>query len=91
MPHRIHAWPSVAGINATALPFLILRWRYGSVWVWEMDSPWQTIGRGLHSFASQLNLIALYGIGGACRGCVARFKGVFRVWRVFSCVRHGSS
>jgi hypothetical protein len=28
---------------------------------------------------------------GARRGCVARFNGVFRVFRVFFCVRHGSS
>ena len=34
-------------------------------------------GRGLHSFTFQLNLSALYGIGGARRGCVARVKGVF--------------
>ena len=33
-------------------------------------------GRGLHSSTSQLNLSALYGIGGARRGCVARVKGV---------------
>jgi len=33
-------------------------------------------GRGLHSFTFQLNLSALYGIGGARRGCVARIKGV---------------
>ena len=33
-------------------------------------------GRGVHSFTSQLNLSALYGIGGARRGCVARVKGV---------------
>ena len=32
--------------------------------------------RGLHSSTSQLNLSALYGIGGACRGPVARVKGV---------------
>jgi serine palmitoyltransferase len=44
MPHQVHAWPSVAGVNASALPFLILRWRYGSMWVWEMDQPWQTVG-----------------------------------------------
>ena len=50
--------------------------------------------RGLHSFTFQLNLSALYEIGGARRGCVARVKGcegVFRVCRVFSCDRHGSS
>lgn len=33
---RVHAWPSVAAINATALPFLALRLRFGSQWVWEM-------------------------------------------------------
>jgi len=33
-------------------------------------------GRGLHSFTSQLNLSALYGIGGAHRSCVARVKRV---------------
>ncbi len=44
MPHRVHAWPSVAGINASALPFLILRWRYGNVWIWEMANPWVTVG-----------------------------------------------
>jgi hypothetical protein len=32
--------------------------------------------RGLHSLTSQLNLSALYGIGGARRGCVAHVKGV---------------
>jgi hypothetical protein len=33
--------------------------------------------RGFHSFTSQLNLCAFYGIGGARRGCVARVKVVF--------------
>jgi hypothetical protein len=33
-------------------------------------------GRGSHPFTSQLNLSALYGIGGARRDCVARVKGV---------------
>jgi len=33
-------------------------------------------GRGLHSSTFQLNLSALYGMGGARRGCVARVKGV---------------
>jgi hypothetical protein len=32
--------------------------------------------RGSYAFASQLNLSALYGIGGARRGCVARVKRV---------------
>ena len=44
MPHRVHAWPSVAGINASALPFLILRWRYGSTWIWDMATPWVVAG-----------------------------------------------
>ena len=35
--------------------------------------------RGLHSFTFQLNVSALYGIGGARRGCVARMKGVLGV------------
>jgi hypothetical protein len=34
--------------------------------------------RGLHSFTSQLNLSASYGIGGARRGGVVRVKGVCR-------------
>jgi len=48
-------------------------------------------GRGLHSSTIQLNLSTLYGIGGVRRECVARVKGVFRVCRVFSCDRHGST
>ena len=48
-------------------------------------------GRGLHSSTFQLNLSALYGIGGSRRDCVARVKGVFRVCRVFSCGTYGSS
>jgi len=35
----------------------------------------QPAGRGLHLSTSQLNLSALYGIGVACRGCVARVRG----------------
>jgi len=34
--------------------------------------------RGLHSSTLQLNFSALYGIGGARRGSVARVKGVLR-------------
>ena len=45
-------------------------------------------GRGLHSSTFQLNLSALYGIGGARRGCAAHAKGVCRV---LYCARHGSS
>jgi len=49
-------------------------------------------GRGfIHLCTFQLNLSALYGIGGARRGCVARVKGVFRMCRVFFYDRHGSS
>ena len=33
-------------------------------------------GRGLHTFTSLLNLSVVYGIGGARRDCVTRFKGV---------------
>jgi hypothetical protein len=33
-------------------------------------------GRDLHSFTSQLNLSAFYGIRGARRDCVARVKGL---------------
>ena len=33
-------------------------------------------GRGLHSSTFQLNLSALYGIGGARRDCVAHVNGV---------------
>jgi len=36
----------------------------------------EELGRGLHSSTFQLNLSALYGIGGARRGCVAHLKGV---------------
>jgi len=40
-------------------------------------------GRGLHSSTFQLNMSALYRIGGARRGCVARVKGMFwGVWGV---------
>jgi hypothetical protein len=28
--NKVHAWPSVACVNATALPFLALRLRFGS-------------------------------------------------------------
>jgi hypothetical protein len=34
------------------------------------------LGRGLNSSTFQLNLSALYGIGGARRGYVARLEGV---------------
>jgi hypothetical protein len=37
------------------------------------------LGRGLHSFTSQLNLSFFSGIGIARSGCLARVQGVFRV------------
>ena len=40
------------------------------------DTQQHIFGRGLHSSTFQLNLSALYGIGGARRGCVARVMGV---------------
>jgi hypothetical protein len=43
--------------------------------VWSTTLP---AGRCLHSSTFQLNLSALYGIGGARRGCLARVKGVLR-------------
>ena len=36
------------------------------------------MGRGLHSSTSQLNLSALYGIGGTSRGCAGAVYGVLR-------------
>ena len=36
------------------------------------------IGIGLHSLTSQLKLSAFYGMGGACKACVAHVKGVLR-------------
>ena len=53
------------------------------------------MGRGVHSSTVQLNLSALYGIGGARRGCVACVnKGGLRrclgCVGCFVCVRHGS-
>ena len=39
-------------------------------------------GRGLHSSTFQLNLSALYGIGGARRACVARTRDVRGVYGV---------
>jgi len=57
----------------------------------EREAKVKAEGRGLHSLTFQLNLSAFHGIGGARRGRVAHVKGVFRVCKVFLCVRHGSS
>ena len=46
----------------------------------EPDDTWDffyaDVGRGLHSSTDQLNVSALYGVGGPHRGCVAHVKGV---------------
>jgi hypothetical protein len=48
----------------------------------DLEAAWEEIhgvveiGRGLHSFTSQLNLSAFYGIGGACRGCIGGVQQV---------------
>lgn len=49
-PHKVHAWPSVAGVNAAAIPFFILRWRYGSIPLWEMAQPYTVVGDYLLAF-----------------------------------------
>ena len=41
------------------------------------DAEWRSaVGRGLHSSTLELKLSALYGIGGAQRGCVVRISEV---------------
>jgi serine palmitoyltransferase len=40
----VHAWPSVGGMNASFIPFFLLRWKHGSVWLWEMENPYSVIG-----------------------------------------------
>ena len=40
----VHAWPSVAGMNASFIPFFLLRWKHGSVWLWEMENPYSVVG-----------------------------------------------
>jgi len=61
----------------------------GGEWATQAQDPEdlvRALGRGLHSFTSQLNLGAFCGIGGAHRGCVARVKGVLGgVQGVFGC------
>ena len=64
---------------ATALPVELLREVRGRGGRVQSDAGTDIeghMGRGLHSFTSQLNLNAFYGIGGARRDCVARVKGV---------------
>jgi hypothetical protein len=46
-----------------------------SMEVYNQGKQYGVPGRGLHSFTFQLNLSALYEIGGARKGCVARVKG----------------
>ena len=62
-PMNVTAWKG----NVTCVPSL------AAVASSSRSSP---LTRGLHSFAFQLNLSALYGIGVARRGLVARVKGV---------------
>ena len=58
------------------------RQRQPSFWRWRgrrgqrRAPPPRPGARGLHSFASRLNLSDVYGIGVARRGCVSRMKGV---------------
>ena len=54
----------LVGVLVTALVFAGL--------LFASEVALQVSGRGLHSFTSQLNFSALYGIGGARKDCVAR-------------------
>ena len=60
---RRYTWD---GLGATRLAFD----KFGSMLAYTKCEV-QTSGRGLHSSTFQLNLSALYGTGGARRGCVA--------------------
>jgi len=35
-----YGWPSTHSINAVSLPFMLLRYYFGFVWVWEFHSPY---------------------------------------------------
>jgi len=56
-PHKVHAWPSIAGMNASAIPFFILRWRYGSVPLWEMERPGHVVFEYLLAFAYMMAVV----------------------------------
>ncbi|KAK3259831.1 Serine palmitoyltransferase 1 [Cymbomonas tetramitiformis] len=36
---KVLSWPSIASMNATGLPFFILRQRFGSMYLWDMEAP----------------------------------------------------
>jgi len=59
---KMHAWPSVAAINATTLPFLALRIHFGSEWIWEMQDPTNIV----LSYAAAITWLVLV--------CVARMR-----------------
>ena len=56
-PHKVYAWPSIAGMNASAIPFFVLRWRYGSVPLWEMEHPYIVVGDYLLAFAYMMAIV----------------------------------
>uniref|UniRef100_A0A7S3ZEB0 Aminotransferase class I/classII large domain-containing protein n=1 Tax=Lotharella globosa TaxID=91324 RepID=A0A7S3ZEB0_9EUKA len=33
--HKVYAWPSVASMNAIVLPFFMMRWLYGDMWLYH--------------------------------------------------------
>ena len=76
-----------AGITIQALPC----WNMAS-FIASATSP---CSRGLHSFASQLNLSAFYGergcAQGLCSSCYGVVRGCLGCVKCFECVRHGSS
>ena len=53
----VHAWPSVAGMNASFIPFFLLRWKHGSVWLWEMENPYSVIGAYAVAFVFLLLIV----------------------------------
>jgi len=56
-PHKVHAWPSIAGMNAAAMPFFVLRWRYGSVPLWDMAQPYTVIAHYMIAFAYMASIV----------------------------------
>lgn len=56
-PHKVYAWPSIAGMNAAAMPFYMLRWRYGSVPLWDMENPYMVIAHYSIGFAYMLGIV----------------------------------
>jgi serine palmitoyltransferase len=56
-PHKVYAWPSIAGMNASAIPFFVLRWRYGSIPLWEMEHPYVVVFDYALAFAYMLAIV----------------------------------